>query len=102
MRKWRPIRPFTLQIWVVFVQPVQYIHNFHPNCTQTAPGEATRFCTQPFYRGSNPREGTNFKETAHGGFYLGSSLILGKSEYFDYDVDPEVRKIGVEWFESLF
>jgi hypothetical protein len=26
----------------------------------------------------------------------------GKSECFDYDVDPKMREIGVVWFESLF
>jgi hypothetical protein len=34
MRKWCPKYPFTLQYWAVFVHPVQYIHNFHPNCTK--------------------------------------------------------------------
>jgi hypothetical protein len=40
--KWRPIRPFTLQNWAIFVQPAQSIHNLYPNCTKTAPKEERR------------------------------------------------------------
>jgi len=32
--KWRPIRPFTLQNWAIFVHPAQSIHNLYPNYTQ--------------------------------------------------------------------